>query len=249
MKTSGLLQVKHFDKLLSSVKIEKKWNVLDIGCGTGNNTIRLANMVGPKGKVVGIDPIAERIELAKENNCASNIEYHVGHGQDIEKFVKDQKFDLVIAGTVMHWIPPEEKPKVFKSVFDQLKSGRIFLFNSTVDLWSSNLDRMFDLMKDQTHKSNFYSRFYVATIAEYELMAANAGFIETHGRQETTRDYFESEVPIIELLASSIHTLEFDVVLSELRGILNNDDIDKSFDEEGRTMFQVDQFFIKCCKQ
>jgi len=249
-KESAFSQGRYFDDLLSFVKIEKGWNVLDFGCGTGNNTIRLANMVGPKGKVVGIDPIVERIELAKEKNCANNIEYHVGYGQDVSKFVKNQKFDLVVAGTVMHWISPEEKPKVFKSVFDQLVSGGKFLFNH-LQKGTSNWGWMFDVMKDQKYKSDFYSRCYKATLAEYEMIAVDAGFMTCETCEEkTTRTYYESVVPIMEQVAASIHTVDFDELLSELRSILNNDDIDKSllYDEEGRPMFQVDQFFVKYCK-
>ena len=40
--------------------------ILDLGCGTGELSAYLAELVGPEGKVVGIDPDKERIQLAKE---------------------------------------------------------------------------------------------------------------------------------------------------------------------------------------
>ena len=82
-------------------------------------------------------------------------------------------------------------------------------------------------------------------------MASDVGFVEICGREENTRVYFESMEPIIEIHASSIHTLDFDVLLSELRDIVNNDEIDKSFlyDEEGKIVFQAHQLFMMCCKQ
>ena len=44
-------------------------------------TFRLATMVCPRAKVIGLDPIPKRIELAKEKYCTENIKYYVGYGQ------------------------------------------------------------------------------------------------------------------------------------------------------------------------
>ena len=40
--------------------------ILDLGCGTGELSAYLAELVGPEGKVIGVDPDKERIQLAKE---------------------------------------------------------------------------------------------------------------------------------------------------------------------------------------
>ena len=40
--------------------------ILDLGCGTGELSSYLAELVGPEGKVIGVDPDKERIQLAKE---------------------------------------------------------------------------------------------------------------------------------------------------------------------------------------
>ena len=37
--------------------------MLVFGCGTGNSTKMLADMVGPEGEVVGVDPDAEYLEV------------------------------------------------------------------------------------------------------------------------------------------------------------------------------------------
>ncbi|CAG8778617.1 8446_t:CDS:2, partial [Racocetra persica] len=41
--------------------------VLDVGCGSGYLTACLAEMVGPEGKVIGIDHIPQLVNLAKDN--------------------------------------------------------------------------------------------------------------------------------------------------------------------------------------
>ena len=42
--------------------------ILDLGCGTGELSSYLAELVGPGGKVISVDPDKERIQLAKETH-------------------------------------------------------------------------------------------------------------------------------------------------------------------------------------
>lgn len=161
--------------------MKKGWNILDIGCGTGNGTLKLANIVGAKGKVIAIDPILHRIELApKEKNCLDNIEYYVAFGQNAADFGKD-RFNLVVAGSVLHWGKQKEKEKIFKSVFESLKSVGIFTFNSIKDLNTMNTDEFFDIMKDRSLKSTLHSKIYTSPVDEYVAMASDASFAESNG--------------------------------------------------------------------
>ena len=42
--------------------------ILDLGCGTGELSAYLAELVGAEGKVIGVDPDKERIQLARETH-------------------------------------------------------------------------------------------------------------------------------------------------------------------------------------
>jgi len=126
-KLSSYVQGKSFQKLITNVSFQKGWKVLDIGCGTGNNTVTLAEKVGSDGIVVGTDPIEKRIEVAKQNYKFDNIKFHVASGNRACEYGND--FDLVMAGTVMHWIPTKDKLTTFQSIYDSLKSRGMFLFN------------------------------------------------------------------------------------------------------------------------
>jgi SAM-dependent methyltransferase len=58
--------------------------VLDIGCGLGDTTLRLAELVGPSGEVVGIDAGDRFVEHARaeaEKLGSANVEYLVGDVQ------------------------------------------------------------------------------------------------------------------------------------------------------------------------
>ena len=41
--------------------------ILDVGCGTGELSAYLADLVGPEGKVVAVDPDKERVLLAQQS--------------------------------------------------------------------------------------------------------------------------------------------------------------------------------------
>ena len=42
--------------------------ILDLGCGTGELSVYLAERVGPEGRVIGVDPDKERIQLARQSH-------------------------------------------------------------------------------------------------------------------------------------------------------------------------------------
>lgn len=54
---------------MNQIQIKLKETVLDLGCGTGELTDHAATLVGPHGKVIGIDPDVERIHLARNTHA------------------------------------------------------------------------------------------------------------------------------------------------------------------------------------
>ena len=53
--------------------------VLDVGCGPGTDTITLSRLVGPEGRVVGIDADAEMVAKANERARAAGVGELVTH--------------------------------------------------------------------------------------------------------------------------------------------------------------------------
>jgi SAM-dependent methyltransferase len=86
----------HGDEALRTHPPQPGERVLDIGCGFGDTTQRIAAMVGPEGSVLGFD-VAERfIELAREEAAAgpANVDFAVG---DLQVTEFDRSFDYAFS--------------------------------------------------------------------------------------------------------------------------------------------------------
>ncbi len=70
---------------------------LDLGCGFGDTTQRLAGIVGPGGEAVGIDAAERFIEAANDEAEAAGVDNVRFVAADLEVYEFDQKFDYVFS--------------------------------------------------------------------------------------------------------------------------------------------------------
>lgn len=105
-KTSDL-QAAVADDLIKNLAINPYDNVLDIGCGLGNITTKIAS-IAYKGQVLGIDDSPSMIDQAKEIlmlKRLDNISFQVMNATELRC---DDKFDVVFSNSVFHWIKQQE---------------------------------------------------------------------------------------------------------------------------------------------
>ena len=90
--------------------------ILDLGCGTGELTAALARRVGPRGRVIGVDPDPARLEFARRNAPPGldNLGFVQASGEELGP-IADGTIDLVYSNYALHWVldPP--------AVFDELR--------------------------------------------------------------------------------------------------------------------------------
>lgn len=111
--------------------------ILDLGCGAGRDCYMLAQLVGEKGSVVGIDMTPELLEVANKY-----LEYHrekFGYTESNVKFVKGfieqlttaglepNSFDVIVSNCVVNLSP--DKRAVLKEAYTVLKDGGELYFS------------------------------------------------------------------------------------------------------------------------
>ena len=117
----SFLQKSYSSMLLNKVHFSGSENVLDVGCGDGIITRKLLKFV-PNGKVVGIDPSKQMIELAKKiNQNTSRLSFLCTSAEHL-KF--KEKFDIIFSFSCFHWI--KDKLMAFKNISRHLKSKKDF---------------------------------------------------------------------------------------------------------------------------
>ena len=93
--------------------------VLDVGCGPGNLSAHIAEVVGDKGSVIGIDPSKERIAIALEKTMP-NLSFYEGKAEDLSLF-PSASIDVVFVNSTFHWV--EDQPAALKECARVLKTG------------------------------------------------------------------------------------------------------------------------------
>jgi len=96
--------------------------VLDLGSGAGTDSLVAAQMVGPDGRVTGIDMTSEMLVKARaaaEERGAANVVFVEGEAEQLP--FRDESFDVVISNGVIDLIP--DKDAVFGELFRVLAPG------------------------------------------------------------------------------------------------------------------------------
>jgi len=112
------LQLEGGKRLVERLGLDAESRVLDVGCGTGRLARWIAERLGPKASVAGIDPLEERIGLARAQGSA--VKFEVGQAENLGAFA-DASFDAVVMSSVLHWVA--DKAKALAETRRVLKPG------------------------------------------------------------------------------------------------------------------------------
>jgi len=88
---------RHSEAVIPNLPIAEGMSVLDVGCGWGDMSLQVAEMVGGDGRVVGIDCVDAFLEEARNDAASkglSNVEFRRG---DAEIALPEAEFDYVVA--------------------------------------------------------------------------------------------------------------------------------------------------------
>ncbi len=111
--------------------IEAGMTVLDLGSGAGNDVFIAASLVGPTGRVIGVDmtpAMLERANANKEKLGLTHVDFRLG---EIESLPVDQAdVDVVISNCVLNLVP--DKSRAFAEIYRVLRPGGHFCVSDIV---------------------------------------------------------------------------------------------------------------------
>jgi trans-aconitate methyltransferase len=156
------------ESLLSILDPKEDETILDLGCGTGDLTEKIA-LSG--AKVIGIDKSAEMLSVAKEKFPNINFQQ-----SDAINFELNHQFDAIFSNAALHWIL--DKEQVIGQIFRHLKTGGRLV---TEFGGKGNMQIMVNALKEvfiennlsENSKVNFW---YFPSIGEYANELEKAGF-------------------------------------------------------------------------
>ncbi len=171
-KYSQFIYGKNF---INSLDINPSYNVLAVGCGTGNLAAYVAQSKVPEGSVLAFDPDKLRIKQANEEfHGVENLSFEVGRASEFPKG-KEDEYDLIYSNAVLHWIPKEERLETFKCFHKALKSGQ-----TMAHLFVVTIPKVFfcmtGVLSPEENKRLIKFEENMMSRKEVESLAENSGF-------------------------------------------------------------------------
>jgi trans-aconitate methyltransferase len=139
--------------------------ILDLGCGDGALTIRLAAM---GCDVVGVDASAHQIEAARR----LGLDARVAEG---ERLAFDAEFDAVFSNAAIHWMKPPDD--VIAGVWRALRPGGRFVGEFGGHGCVETIKRaLIDALRRRGIDGDALNPWYFPTVEDYSARLARRGF-------------------------------------------------------------------------
>jgi arsenite methyltransferase len=187
--------------LIGLLGIEEGETILDLGAGTGQLGAYVAQLVGLTGRVVGVEPLTARVDIARRRTT-SNFEMRVGQAEDLSQF-PDCTFDVVYLNSVFHWI--NDKPRGLAEILRVLKPGGRLGFNTTNPQHPHEVVKLVRqaLAIEGLGLAAPSSKNFSETPDELRLLVSGAGFMDCRCSEHTISDRHSDPESVIEWSASS----------------------------------------------
>ena len=153
------------NRLIEELDLRGDEKILDLGCGDGRPTARLAALV-PHGGVVGMDSSIPMIGMARRLEKI-NLKFLC---RDIDDLDFNQGFDLVFSNAALHWV--RDHDRLLNSVHKALRRGGAARFNFAGDGNCSNFFAVVRELMASPKYSRYFEAFiwpwYMPTVEAYE---------------------------------------------------------------------------------
>ena len=134
-------------RITATLALQPGEAILDVGSGPGNQVFEMAPIIGPEGRVQGIDPAESAIAIASRR-CSglSNVQFELGEAAQLP--FDDKTFDAVMSSQVFEYL--DNVSGGLQEMYRVLRPGGRVLIHDTdwgTLLWrSSDAQRMARVM-------------------------------------------------------------------------------------------------------
>ena len=177
--------------------------ILDLACGPGNLSRRLAAQVAPSGEVVGVDLSRGMIELARR----ADIPHARFEVMDIERLdFADATFDAAVCGHGLQFVP--DLGRALREARRVLRSPGRIAASVPVSRHGGSAWTVLDLVVDRwlppapTMVDQQPTRETVSDPRAFRLAALEAGFVEAEVETVDEEVHWESAAQMVSMLMS-----------------------------------------------
>jgi len=105
-------------------------SILDLGCGTGKQTIPLAKLVGNNGHILSIDLSNEALDVLQKEAVELGLDKRINtlccRHDDIHKHLKKNAFNRIVSSYSLYY--SENPEKVIKTIWNSLITDGVLFF-------------------------------------------------------------------------------------------------------------------------
>lgn len=181
--------------LISQIHLTGHEKILDLGCGDGALTERLADLI-PEGNVLGIDASTGMIQTAKALERA-NLKFV---RMDINAMAFKDEFDMIYSNAALHWV--KDHVSLLKNSLQALKPGGSIYWNFAGNGTCAAFNRLMrEIIAEPEYEPyfiNFQWPWVMLSAKEYKRMAQEAGFCQIQITEENKDRYFANENELIQ---------------------------------------------------
>lgn len=162
------------NELVEKLSLNGHENVLDIGCGDGRITQKIAQTL-KGGSVIGIDQSMSMVRLAKQNFSSDNLAFiHM----DATKINLDTQLDIAFSNATLHWIA--DHTAVLQSLRKDLNTNAKILFQMG---GAGNANELLESVAQITSSNRwkqyfncFASPYNFCDVVDYEVWLPTYGY-------------------------------------------------------------------------
>ena len=164
--------------LIDLLKIRDGMNILDVGCGTGGLTVKLAYLT-PHGQVTGVDASEGMIKLARKNAQELGVKNVRFEKDDVRNLRFSSSFDVIFSNSALQWILTHES--MFRSFRKGLREGGRLGIQLGAKGFIHDVITAMEEVITQLGLRKYYKSWefpwYFPSVEEYEALLRRVGFV------------------------------------------------------------------------